>query len=116
MKYMNRKTGTADEDDGDDPLSGVANLFDAAMVFALGLMVMLLIHMSVPELLTQQDVVIVKNPGTPEMQVIVKHGEEIEALNVTEDMVEVEIAKVMGMIGETADGSMVYVPEGGGGE
>jgi hypothetical protein len=29
-------------------------------------------------------------------------------------MVEVEISKVMGMIGETADGSMVYVPEGGG--
>ena len=114
MKYMNRKTETTEEDE--DPLSGVANLFDAAMVFALGLMVMLLIHMSVPELLTQQDVVIVKNPGTPDMQVIVKHGEEIETLNVTEEMVEVEIAKVMGMIGKTADGSMVYVPEGGGGE
>ena len=114
MKYMNRKTETTEEDE--DPLSGVANLFDAAMVFALGLMVMLLIHMSVPELLTQQDVVIVKNPGTPDMQVIVKHGEEIETLNVTEEMVEVEIAKVMGMIGKTADGAMVYVPEGGDGE
>jgi len=111
MKYMHRKTETTEEDE--DPLSGVANLFDAAMVFALGLMVMLLIHMSVPELLTQEDVVIVKNPGTPDMQVIVKHGEEIEMLNVTDEMVEVEIAKVMGMIGETADGAMVYVPEGG---
>ena len=111
MKYMHRKTETTEEDE--DPLSGVANLFDAAMVFALGLMVMLLIHMSIPELLTQEDVVVVKNPGTPDMQVIVKHGEEIETLNVTDEMVEVEISKVMGMIGETADGSMVYVPEGG---
>ena len=111
MKYMHRKTETTEEDE--DPLSGVANLFDAAMVFALGLMVMLLIHMSIPELLTQEDVVVVKNPGTPDMQVIVKHGEEIEMLNVTDEMVEVEIAKVMGMIGETADGAMVYVPEGG---
>jgi len=113
MKYMNRKTEMSDEDE--DPLSGVANLFDAAMVFALGLMVMLLIYMSVPELLTQTDVTIVKNPGTPEMQVIVKHGEEIETLNVTDDMVEVEISKVLGTIGETVGGATVYVPEGGGG-
>ena len=112
MKYMNRKTEMSDEDE--DPLSGVANLFDAAMVFALGLMVMLLIYMSVPELLTQTDVTIVKNPGTPEMQVIVKHGEEIETLNVTDDMVEVEISKVLGTIGTTPDGSTVYVPESGG--
>ncbi|MEA1894930.1 MAG: DUF2149 domain-containing protein [Euryarchaeota archaeon] len=111
MKYMHRKTETAEEDE--DPLSGVANLFDAAMVFALGLMVMLLIHMSIPELLTQEDVVVVRNPGTPDMQVIVKHGEEIEMLNVTDEMVEVEISNVMGMIGETADGATVYVPEGG---
>ena len=112
MKYMNRKTEISDEDE--DPLSGVANLFDAAMVFALGLMVMLLIYMSVPELLTQADVTIVKNPGTPEMQVIVKHGEKIETLNVTDDMVEVEISKVLGTIGMTPDGSTVYVPESGG--
>ncbi len=113
MKYMNRRTETVDEDE--DPLSGVANLFDAAMVFALGLMVMLIVYMSVPELLTQSDVTIVKNPGTPEMQVIVKHGEKIEALNLTEEEVEVEISKVIGVIGKTPDGAMVYVPEGGGG-
>ena len=112
MKYMNRKTEMSDEDE--DPLSGVANLFDAEMVFALGPMVMLLIYMSVPELLTQADVTIVKNPGTPEMQVIVKHGEKIETLNVTDDMVEVEISKVLGTIGMTPEGAMVYVPESGG--
>ena len=30
----------------DDPLSGVANLFDVAMVFALGVIVMLLMYLS----------------------------------------------------------------------
>jgi len=33
MKYMNRKTERGDDGD-DDPMSGVANLFDVAMVFA----------------------------------------------------------------------------------
>lgn len=113
MKYMNRKIDNIDDDE--DPLSGVANLFDAAMVFALGLMVMILIHMSIPELLTQSDVTIVKNPGQDDMQVIVKHGTEIETLDITEEMVEVEIAKTLGTIGITPDGKRVYVPASAGG-
>ena len=61
MKYMNRKAKNRDEED-EDPLSGVANLFDVAMVFALGLMVMLLLYLSMPEVLTQSDMTIIKNP------------------------------------------------------
>ncbi len=65
MKYMkdvgggSRKRGRCDE----DPMSTVANLFDVAMVFALGLMVMLLMYLSILEVLTQTDMTIVKNPA-----------------------------------------------------
>jgi len=43
----------------DDPLSSVANLFDVAMIFAIGLLVVSLTHFGVEELITQSDVTIV---------------------------------------------------------
>jgi len=109
MKYMDRKGKRRDEDD-DDPLSGVANLFDVAMVFALGLMVMLLLYLSIPEVLTQTDMTIIKNPGQQNMEVIVKQGERIEKLDMMNETVQTEIVGEMGRIYKTEGGGMVYVP------
>jgi len=109
MKYMNRK-GKRREEDDDDPLSGVANLFDVAMVFALGLMVMLLLYLSMPEVLTQTDMTIIKNPGQPNMEVIVKQGERIEKLDMMNEMVQTEIVGEVGRIYKTEGGGMIYVP------
>jgi hypothetical protein len=108
MKYMKRGGRRRDEDD--DPLSGVANLFDVAMVFALGMMVMLLMYFSMTELLTQTDMTIVKNPGQQNMEVIVKHGEKIEKLEMTNETVQTEIVGEMGRIYKTKGGGMIYVP------
>ena len=115
MKYMKDKGRSSRRREDDDPLSGVANLFDVAMVFALGLMVMLLMYLSIPEVLTQTDMTIVKNPGQQNMEVIVKSGEEIKTFDMTEEMTEVEIAKTLGTIGLTPEGKMVYVPTTKGG-
>jgi len=114
MKYMkdvggSRKRGRCDE----DPMSTVANLFDVAMVFALGLMVMLLMYLSIPEVLTQTDMTIVKNPGQPNMEVIVKSGERIEKLDMMNETVQTEITGEMGRIYKTKGGGMVYVPANG---
>lgn len=40
MKFMKPRRETPEEDE--DPLSGVANLFDVAMIFAVGLLVMIM--------------------------------------------------------------------------
>ena len=109
MKYMNRK-GKRREEDDDDPLSGVANLFDVAMVFALGLMVMLLLYLSMPEVLTQTDMTIIKNPGQQNMEVIVKRGERIEKLDMMNETVQTEIVGEVGRIYKTEGGGMIYVP------
>jgi len=109
MKYMNRKAKKGDEED-EDPLSGVANLFDVAMVFALGLMVMLLLYLSMPEVLTQSDMTIIKNPGQQNMEVIVKQGERIEKLDMKNETVQMEIIGEVGTIYRTEDGGMIYVP------
>jgi len=114
MKYMRDKGRSSRRRDDDDPMSGVANLFDVAMVFALGLMVMLLMYLSIPEVLTQTDMTIVKNPGQQNMEVIVKSGERIEKLDMGNATVEMEVVGVIGTIYETKGGGMMYSPATGG--
>jgi len=96
----------------EDPLSGVANLFDIALVFALGMMVFILLSVNLPELLTESDLTIIKNPGE-NMEVIVKHGKEIERVNVTEEMIKTDVVGEVGRIYVKGDGGLIYVPSGG---
>ncbi|VUT23708.1 MAG: hypothetical protein MOIL_00118 [Candidatus Methanolliviera sp. GoM_oil] len=111
VKYMKR--GRKDKKNRDeDPLAAVANLFDVALVFALGMMVFILLSVNLPELLTASDLTIIKNPGE-NMEVIVKHGTEIERVNVTEEMIETEVVGEMGRIYVKSDGGLIYVPSGG---
>ncbi len=58
MRYLKRsgKRGRRSRLHEDvDPLTGVANLFDVAMIFALGLMVMVLMYMGAQEALTNPE-------------------------------------------------------------
>ena len=105
---MKKRTETSDEDE--DPLSGVANLFDVAMIFAVGLLVMMMMYVNLPELLTGQDVTIVKNPGQDDMQIIIKNETEIEVLNMTDESVTT-MGKLVASLYETEGGATVYVEE-----
>ncbi len=64
--------------EGDDPLGGVANLFDVAMIFALGLLVALIVQMQMQEALT--------NPE--QMKEIIERGKKMD-MAPTEDVVTV---------------------------
>jgi hypothetical protein len=108
MKFMKPRREASDEDE--DPLSGVANLFDVAMIFAVGLLVMTMMYVNLPELLTSQDVTIVKNPGQDDMQIIIKNETEIEVLNMTDETVTT-MGKLVASLYETEGGATVYVEE-----
>jgi len=108
MRFIKKRTETSDDDD--DPLSGVANLFDVAMIFAVGLLVMMMMYVNLPELLTSQDVTIVKNPGQDDMQIIIKNETEIEVLNMTDESVTT-MGKRVASLYETEGGATVYVEE-----
>jgi hypothetical protein len=98
-------------DDEDDPLSGVANLFDAAMVFAVALLVALVVSYNVPELLdADASVTIVKNPGDPNMQVIIKDKETIKVMNMTEQLAGGQGSKI-GTAYRLETGEVIYMPE-----
>jgi hypothetical protein len=102
--------GIQDESE-DDPMSGVANLFDVAMVFAIALLMALVISYNIPELLTPEaSVTIVKNPGDPNMQIIIKNMDQIQILNMTDKIAGGQRTK-MGTAYRLENGMVVYVPE-----
>lgn len=47
------RLGLLGDSEDDDPMSGVANLFDTAMVFAVALLLALVMSYNVPELLAR---------------------------------------------------------------
>ena len=109
MKYMNRRRRRKTYED-DDPLSGVANLFDVAMIFAIGLLVVALTHFGMTEMITQEDMTIVKNPGQENMEVIIKEGDKIEKLDMTKEVVTTTGMK-FGTIYQTEGGGWVLVKD-----
>jgi len=100
-------------EDDDDPLAGMANLFDVAMVFAVALLLALVLSFNVPEMLDDQSTVtLVKNPGTPDMQIIIKEKHEIKVLNMTDQVAGGQGTK-MGTAFRLANGQIIYVPDNG---
>lgn len=111
-----RRTGLITNEDEQNPLTGVANLFDIAMVFSVALLVALVMSYNIPELFTNEDITIVKNPGQKDMQIIMKEqGKPIEILNMT-DQIGGGTGEALGTAYKLADGRIVYVPEEEGNE
>ena len=80
-----------------DPISVVSNLFDVAMVFAVALMVAL---------------VMVKNPGKENMEIITKEGQKINRYTPSEDQQKSgKKGKKVGIAYELDNGEIIYVPE-----
>jgi hypothetical protein len=106
-----RKDSGCFEDGDDDPLAGMANLFDVAMVFALALMVALVARLQVSDLLIRDEVTMVKNPGQPDMEIIVKKGQEISRYKASENTKGEGKGRRVGTAFELENGQIIYVPE-----
>lgn len=107
-RRLRRGTGFSD-DSVEDPLAGLANLFDVAMVFAVALMVALVSYLQVPALLKESDYTIITNPGTPDMEIVTKEGEEIKHYKASESTGAGQ-GELLGEAYRLPDGSVIYVP------
>lgn len=97
----------ADEDE--DPMAGLVNLFDVAMVFSVALMVALVSYLQIPALLNNSDYTVITNPGTPEMEIIVKEENEIKHYEATE-ATGAGKGELLGQAYRLPDGRVIYVP------
>ena len=99
--------GSVDE----DPMATVANLFDVAMVFAVVLILAMFTALSVPGLLSSKDdIAIIKNPGSDDMEIITKKGVEIDHYQISNEEIGGD-GQRLGVAYRLPSGEVVYVPE-----
>ena len=110
---MRRRQIRLGHDEDDDPMSVVSNLFDAAMVFAVALMVALVTHYKMTEMFSTEDFTVVKNPGKQNMEIISKKGKQIERYTPSKNQSRTDGSrgKKVGVAYELENGEVIYVPE-----
>jgi hypothetical protein len=112
MKFVTRRRGRdgwAGEDE--DPLAGIANLFDVSVAFIVALLVALFGMLSGGRLLDpSSDVTIVQRSASGDMQIIQKKGAQITVQKVTDRSMSGEGTR-LGTADRLANGQVVYVPE-----
>ncbi len=95
----------------EDPGAGLLNLFDVWIAFAVALLLAVVAYMRMPELISSHgDITVVKNPGTPQMEIIQKKGEKIEHYRATTEQLSGE-GERLGTAYRLSNGEVVYVPE-----
>jgi len=113
MRYFNkRRIKHAGEVQDDDPMTGVANLFDVGLVFIVGLIMALFSVYHLQDLFSETSsfTIVKKSHQSQEMEIITKEGKRIKAMKVTRDRVQGR-GQRLGIAYKLEDGTMVYVPE-----
>jgi len=111
MKFMRDSRRTAEDHDCDDPMSGVANLFDTAVIFISALLLALVSAFQAQDLFSpDSNLTIVKRNSPDEMTVIEKQGRKIKAVKMTREEAAGKGVR-LGAAYRLEDGSMIYVPE-----
>jgi hypothetical protein len=101
-----------DEPMEEDPLAGIANLFDVSVVFIVGLMITLFSVYRMGDLVdANSQVTMVKTNAAGEREIIVKEGTKITALKVTGKTAAGD-GERLGTAYRLADGQIIYIPEG----
>ncbi len=96
----------------EDPLAGIANLFDVSVVFIVGLMITLFSVYRMADLVdAQSEVTMVKTNAQGEQEIIVKKGTKITAYKVSGKTATGD-GERLGTAYRLANGQIIYVPEG----
>ncbi len=96
----------------EDPLAGIANLFDVSVVFIVGLMITLFSVYRMADLVdAQSEVTMVKTNAQGEREIIVKKGTKITAYKVSGKTATGD-GERLGTAYRLANGQIIYVPEG----
>ena len=95
----------------EDPMAGVANLFDVSVVFIVGLMITLFSVYRMGDLMDpESEVTLVKTNAEGLREVIVKKGTEITAYELTGETLGGD-GERLGTAYRLADGQIIYVPD-----
>jgi hypothetical protein len=112
MRFLKRRRRFDRYDEPlEDPISGVANLFDASVVFIVSMMVALFMAYNMLDMLDpKSEMTIVKKTADGKIEMVVKKGKEIKVTKVTDKRLSGEGTR-LGTAYQLKDGKVVYVPE-----
>jgi hypothetical protein len=112
MSFLKRRRRFEKYDEPlEDPMSGVANLFDVSVVFIVSMMMALFMAYNMVDLMNpKSEVTITKKNANGEMEIITKIGKEIKVKKVTDKKLSGEGVR-LGTAYQLKDGKVVYVPE-----
>jgi hypothetical protein len=105
------KLAAPEEPAEEDPLAGVANLFDASIVFIVGLMITLFSVYNMGDLLAGEgEVTLVKTDARGMQEIVVKKGETITAYKLS-GKTGTGNGERLGSAYRLANGQIIYVPD-----
>ncbi|CAG1770777.1 hypothetical protein BAC3_01318 [uncultured bacterium] len=112
MRYMQRHKRLINHNEPlEDPIAGVANLFDASIVFIVSMMIALFMAYNMMDLLDpNSEVTMTKKTADGKVEMMTKKGKQIKVTKVTDK----ELAGSghrLGTAYQLEDGKVVYVPE-----
>ncbi len=112
MKYMRRRRlAGAGMNPLEDPISGVANLFDVSVVFIVAMMFALSMAYNMMDMLDpNSEMTITKKNAQGEIEIITKKGKEISVQKVTDKAMSGQGTR-LGTAYQLEDGKTIYVPD-----
>lgn len=100
----------------EDPLNGMSNILDVALVFIVGLFLALMSTYQLLDLFNPASEVTVVKQSDGQMTLITKKGKEIKVSRLTDHKIGDAEGMRLGTAYRLKDGRVIYVPEGTAGE
>jgi len=95
----------------EDPIAGVANLFDVSVVFIVSMMIALFMATNMLEMMDpKSEMTVTKKTADGRIEIITKKGKEIKVQKVTDKRATGE-GERLGTAYKLKDGKVIYVPE-----
>lgn len=111
MRYLKRHRRFESSEALEDPIAGVANLFDASIVFIVSMMLALFMAYNMMDLLDPSaEVTMTKKGADGQVEIITRKGREIKITKVTDKKLS-GTGERLGTAYRLPDGRVVYVPQ-----
>jgi hypothetical protein len=94
------------EDRGGDPLDGLVNMFDLGIVLAVAFLLAALQSVNLTELLTDEDVTIVRKTANGQT-VVIKEGDRVRTVDLSGERAQ-GVGERVGSVYRLPDGRLVY--------
>lgn len=112
MKYLkNSRPANLFKAKHEEPLQGVANLFDVALVFIVALLLSLMASYQVLDFFNPDSEITVMKKVENQWQIITKKGQEVKVKKMTDRKVGGDEGMRLGTAYQLKDGRVIYIPD-----